>query len=843
MKGQQEVDDLLRKVLLLERQQNFGNRAMMGGLSRFAQELHKQATAGSGVPEVALLLVGYDSESAAGRARSVDKALTILAGDGTARMLDSEGTAEPYVSERSEVESQRSAPEHVNGAGHPGNGEVSAQDKRQTSSEADSSGAAVPPKVPAMRKKRVVNPAVPLPQLDMPVKSFRGVGDALGKVLNEAGVSTVRDLLFYFPREHLDFRRHDGIRSLRYGDRATIIGTVQSVRVQRMRAKLSVTKAIVGDDSGRIEVTWFNQPYLEKDLRAGRRIAISGEVSAFGDRLTFTPRDFEWVEDRDLTHGARLVPIYPLHKGMYQKSFRSLMRKVSSSMSSRLEDYLPAWVREDLGLLDQPLAISQYHFPDDADALSRSRKRLAFDELFSIRVGLQLRKRDWEESGGAPALTLNPEERQRFLSSLPFSLTNAQARVATEIERALACEKPMSRLVQGDVGSGKTVLAAYALYAAALHGFQGVIMAPTEMLARQHCASISHLLAPHGLSVALLTGSTKGKQRATILAAAVSGTIDVLAGTHALFQEGVEFRKLAVAVVDEQHRFGVQQRTRLRHKGGTPHLLAMTATPIPRTLALTVYGDLDISVLDELPPGRLPIETRLVATEARAYRFIEMEVEKGRQAFVVCPLIEESAESDTKSAVAEHRRLQDDVFPDLRIGLLHGKMTPRDKDAILKAFRAGEYHVLVSTTVIEVGIDIANATVMVIRDAHRFGLAQLHQLRGRVGRGGEASYCVLVSQASNGPTFERLMAVVKSNDGFKLAEEDLRLRGPGEFWGTRQSGLPQLRVAGSGDVDVIDLARKGADMVLERDGNLALSEHAGIRAQVERFWSQDAGFH
>jgi ATP-dependent DNA helicase RecG len=824
-----DLDTLLHKVLLLEQRQNFQNRAMVGGLSAFGQELHSQAPPNSPLPEIALVLANYDDAGAVDRGNAVREALRLLSNSAPADARVARPTVDaPVVGQSQSLDPTPSA-------------QRSAIDSLR---EPDAVAPPVPTRARATRARRAAQRgSKPEFGLDSPVTAFPRIGAKVAQTLAAVGIGTLRDLLYYFPRDHLDYRRQDQIRWLRYGDQATIIGVIQSVRTRRIRAKLSITTAIVADDSGRIPVNWFNQPYLEKEMRIGRRIAISGEVDAFDDRPTFTPRDFEWIEDQELTHAARLVPIYPLRKGLYQKSLRSLIRQASAALAGQIDDYLPEYVREHAVLLEQQAAVAQYHFPDDDDALRESRRRLAFDEIFSIRIGLLLRKREWEQEGTAPALEIVPAERQRFLDQLPFTLTSAQLRVAADVAGSIAGERPMSRLLQGDVGSGKTVVAALALYTAGLRRYQSAIMTPTEILAGQHFQSLSKLLTPLGLRVELLTGSTKSKERRALLAGVAAGTIDVLVGTHALFQEGVEFLRLGVAVVDEQHRFGVQQRTRLRQKGLSPHLLAMTATPIPRTLALTVYGDLDISVLDEMPPGRIPIQTSLVATAARAYTTAAREIEAGRQAFVVCPLIEESAETDTKSAMAEHRRLQSDVFPNLRIGLLHGRLPAKEKDRVLGAFRNREYDILVATSVVEVGIDIPNATVMVIREAHRFGLAQLHQLRGRVGRGRQASFCLLVSPATDGPMFERLQAVVASQDGFKLAEEDLRLRGPGEFWGTRQSGIPVLKVAGPGDVEVMEVARSAADLVVARDADLSQPDHAGIREQVARFWSTEAELH
>jgi ATP-dependent DNA helicase RecG len=488
-------------------------------------------------------------------------------------------------------------------------------------------------------------------------------------------------------------------------------------------------------------------------------------------------------------------------------------------------------------LPDVSQAIASYHFPDDEEDKAWAQQRLAFDELLMIQLGLLRRKQDWQQTVEGVAIPVDEALLEQFCAGLPFDLTGAQRRVIAEILDDMSRSVPMSRLLQGDVGSGKTVVAAAALLQIVAARKQGVLMAPTEILAEQHFRTLSSLLQPFGIQTDLLIGSVKGKRRKEILAAAVSGETQVLVGTHALIQEGVELSDLGLAITDEQHRFGVEQRATLRAKGLHPHILAMTATPIPRTLAMTIYGDLDVSSIDEMPPGRLPIITTWSRTASEAYGVVRDEVRKGRQAFVICPVIEESEVTDMRSVMAEHEELSSAVFPDLTVGLLHGRMKAAEKDRVLTAFRNGEIQVLVATSVVEVGIDVPNATVMVIRDAHRFGLAQLHQFRGRVGRSGEQAFCVLLSAAQSDDARERLEALTATENGFELAEEDLRLRGPGEFWGTRQSGLPELRVATLGDLPTVELARRAAREILAQDPDLSSSHFASLRRQVDRFWS------
>ncbi len=794
------LEHLLTRALVLERQHQYTNRAMIGGMSAFARRLHRSAPADSRLPEIALLLEEYDRQAVPERELAIAQSLQLL-------------DAERPVT-----------------AGRNGQG----RDKHEPNSATDT---------PTVRRRATRAPsgsgAASHVAPDDSVQKLPGVGPKLAETLGQVGIHTLRDLLYYFPRDHIDYRHSNRISRLRYGEPTTIVGVIEHVRTRRLRGKLTLTTAAVRDDSATIAVRWFNKPYLEKQLTPGRLIAIAGSAEVFDGRLVFAPRDYEWISEADLTHASRIVPIYPLTKGLYQKPLRSLMRKAVDVASGGLQDVLPDGIREEFGLRPLSSAVAGYHFPADEPDRESAATRLAVDEILAIQLGLQLRKREWQEPGSALALPVSAADRRLFLDTLPFTPTSAQSRVMEAVAENLERTIPMSRLVQGDVGSGKTVIAAFCLFAAWRNGCQAVFMAPTEVLAQQHHRVLQTWLQPLGMDVCVLTGSTPAAARREILERAFSGDADVLVGTHALFQEGVTLARVGAAVVDEQHRFGVEQRTRLRQKGGNPHLLSMTATPIPRTLQLTVYGDLDISVLDELPPGRLPVETSLTPSPEAAYERIESEVDHGRQAFVVCPAIDEGS-LDRNTAVEEHRHLQQSVFPSRRIGLLHGRMAPKEKEATLKAFAAGAIQVLVATTVIEVGIDVPNATVMAIKDAHRFGLAQLHQLRGRVGRGGDRSYCLLVSAAPEGPTRERLLAVTRTQDGFALAEEDLRLRGPGEFWGTRQSGIPQLSVAQSAGVGTIELARAIADRVVLSDPELTAPAHADLAGHVRSFWAREA---
>jgi len=658
--------------------------------------------------------------------------------------------------------------------------------------------------------------------------------------LERLGLRTVEDALYYLPRDHYDCRHPVPLNKLRLGMTTTIIGTLQTVNMRKTARNHTIVEAKIADGTAIVRVSWFNQQHVARALRPhiGQRIAVSGHTELYNNYLQFVPRDYEFPDEDEAIHTGRLVPVYPLTEGLTQRWLRGTIRKALDAALHLVADPLPPDLRRDHNLPPLQEALRAYHMPADEEEKTAATHRLAFDELLCVSIGMLRRKRDWQQGAPARPIPHDPDALERFEAELPFALTGAQRRVLRAILGDMARSVPMSRLLQGDVGSGKTVVAAAALLVAAQAGLQGAIMAPTEILAEQHARSMARVLAPFGVEVALLTGSVKGPERKRVYAGAADGSIPLLVGTHALIQEGVAFDRLALAVVDEQHRFGVEQRGALRQKGYNPHVLAMTATPIPRTLSLTLYGDLDVAVIDERPPGRQPIETSWVPSDATAYRIVREQVTAGRQAFVVCPLVEESDKSEARAAVAEQKHLQRDVFPDLTVGLLHGKMKGSEKEAILKRFRDGEIQILVATSVVEVGIDVPNATVMVVQEANRFGLAQLHQFRGRVGRGAAQSYCILLAEGASAVGQQRLQALTATDDGFKLAEEDLRLRGPGEFWGTRQSGVPELTVAGVGDARVIEEAREAAERVVAADPDLTQPAHQLLAARVERFWSR-----
>jgi ATP-dependent DNA helicase RecG len=673
--------------------------------------------------------------------------------------------------------------------------------------------------------------------LNSPVTVISGIGPAQAKRLERLGIRVIDDMLYFFPHRYDDYSQLKSISRLEYGEQATVIGTIRSTRVKHTRGGATIINTIVADGSGAIQATWFNQPYLAQQFKRGRQIVLSGKVDEYLGRTVMSSPAWEPLES-DFVHTGRLVPIYPLTQGLHARWLRKIMRRTVDYWTKRLPDHLPNRMRERLDLMPLEEAVAQMHFPDDAETLARARRRLAFDEFLTLQLGVLRQRQRWQREPGIPVPT--PQARlDAFLAGLPYTLTGAQQQAMDSILHDMADPRPMSRLLQGDVGSGKTVVAAAALLVAAAAGHQAALMAPTEILAEQHFKNLSQMLGPHDVCVRLLTGSVPQSEKDEIYAGLEAGEIQLAIGTHALIQEGVQFKSLALVVVDEQHRFGVRQRGILRGKGYNPHMLVMSATPIPRTLALTAYGDLDLAVIDEMPPGRQPIRTRwfLPAERERAYRFVRAQVQEGRQAYIICPLVEESDSIIAKAAVQEYERLQKSVFPDLRLGLLHGRLKSEEKEQVMRAFDRHEIDILVSTSVVEVGIDVSNATVMMIEGANRFGLSQLHQFRGRVGRGEHQSYCILLSDVITDVSEERLRAIEETNDGFALAEKDLEMRGPGDFFGTRQSGLPELKLASLGDTPLLELARHEALEIFEVDPYLKHPDHRLLARKVRRFWS------
>jgi len=674
------------------------------------------------------------------------------------------------------------------------------------------------------------------------LEALPGVGPQRAKLLAKLGLVTIEDALCqHLPIRHEDRSQITPLGRVTVGDARTCAGTIAGISPPprgRPRVPLSV---MIRDASGFLSCTWFNQPYLARVFKRGQYLIVHGRVQPYGrGPLQMLVKDYELVEDGEdeTLHTGRLVPVYPATEGLTQRPLRRLIKRLVDGWADELEDPLPEAVRARRDLMPLGPAIRGAHFPDTEQQRAAARRRLVFDDFFLLEAGLAIRR---HREGRRRGLAINPPGNlaRQLLASLPYTLTQAQARVWREIRMDMAEPYPLNRLLQGDVGSGKTVVAALAIVSAVEAGYQAALMAPTEILAEQHVMTLSALLEPLRVRVLLLTSAVKGKARQAAVAAVESGEAACVIGTHALVQGSLVFKRLGLAVIDEQHRFGVGHRAALRGKGESPDVLVMTATPIPRTLALTLYGDLDVSVLDELPPGRRPVLTvaRGEGKRRGIYDFFRKQIAEGRQVYVVCPLVEESEASDLRAATEMSERLQREVFPECRVGLLHGRMRFHDKERVMREFKEGAAHVLVSTSVIEVGIDVPNASVMLVEHAERFGLSQLHQLRGRVGRGPWTSYCILMSAAAGEDGKRRIEAMTETSDGFKIAEVDLELRGPGEFFGTRQSGLPEFRVANLLlDGAMLEEARREAFALIRDDPSLLASAHRGLRAALLERW-------
>lgn len=662
---------------------------------------------------------------------------------------------------------------------------------------------------------------------DTDVMYMKGVGPKIAYKLNKLGIYTVQDLMLYFPKKHIDYSSRTLIRDLKEGETTTVFGYIKSVSAFNTQKNLSVVKVTVADESGRLDLSFFqaksNRFMLERTksqfpINAG--IMLSGKVKRnnYDGKLTFDKPTYsimtgEFLEDKNSNLNiARIVPIYTVCEDLSIKVLRRAIFNAIQKYKDEIENVIPDFMREKIGLLDKKAAVEQIHFPESQELLEQARFSLIFEELFLIQLKM-VRIRE-QNSHNHSALALKIKEKglvKEFIDNLPFELTGAQKKAVNEILNDLNSDVPMARLLQGDVGSGKTVVATIMLLAGVENGYQGALMAPTEILAQQHYNNLQQWLSPMGISVGLFLGSQGKKIREKFRTDLRNGQMNIAVGTHALIQEDVDFNNLGAIVVDEQHRFGVKQRNVLKKKSQNPQILTMTATPIPRTLALTVHGDLDLTIIDELPKGRKPIKTSLVTSHRGVYELIQSEIDAGRQAYVVYPLIEESETLSAKAATIEAERLQKEVFPQYKIGLLHGKLKNDEKEQVMKDFKDKKYDILVSTTVVEVGVDVPNATVMLIENAERFGLSQLHQLRGRVGRNSLQSYCILHTSTKSQETRERLNIMTQTNDGFVIAEKDLQLRGPGEFLGTRQSGLPDLIISDIvRDAKILEMARNEA---------------------------------
>jgi ATP-dependent DNA helicase RecG len=859
----------LVKILELEENKGYQNKAVIGGFARFAyhwaREAHAHArtdTHHALVDEIAKHLRDYESTPEDQRPAALEALIALAtgeslkAGEETISQPPPEQGEQADLAEHGPTHGEDTVVEAEAGPEPEADGATLLPDELETDlgPAAEEPVAEELPSPSAVRERRGyarLQQSLPDPDilrhLEQPVSQVSGIGPKRQEQFERLGIRTVGDLLLHFPRRYDDYSQMKIVNQLRPGEEVTVLGFLERIKAVRMKNGGTRVEAYLADDSGSIRLNWFNQPWMEQQLEAGEPVVVSGKIDQYLGRLVINTPELEPI-DRDWLHTGRIVPVYPLTEGLSARMMRRLVKDVIDEWAPRLPDPLPLSLREDADLMDYGDAVAQAHFPDSQADKKAALQRLAFDELFFLHFAMLRQRYLWQSRAGTPLL-VDDEWLEALEAGLPYQLTGAQQRAIAEIRHDLGQDVPMTRLLQGDVGSGKTVVAATAIGIAAANGVQAVLMAPTNLLAEQHYRRLDALMQSSPVSdsvnVALLTGKISQGERDEVYAGLASGEIQVAVGTHALIQPGVEFARLGLAVVDEQHRFGVLQRSAIRDKAGdlTPHLLVMTATPIPRTLALTVHADLDLTIIDEMPPGRQPTETRILQMKERerAYSFIRGQIEQGHQAYIICPLIEDSEKLDARSAVAEYERLKDTVFPDLSLGLMHGRMSSDEKEDVMSRFYAGEIAILVSTTVIEVGIDVPNATVMMIENANRFGLAQLHQLRGRVGRGESGGYCLLLSDRPFLDTDPRLQAVEETNDGFRLAQIDWEMRGPGDLLGTQQSGFASTtHFVDLIDTELIYLVQREAQTIFEHDPELTLPEHRLLAERINERWQNDA---
>ena len=664
-----------------------------------------------------------------------------------------------------------------------------------------------------------------------PVSALKGIGEQRERKLQKLGISTIEDLLTHYPREYKDRSEIVIIADLPIDEPSTFLAQIKEEGQNSRHGRLVYTRMKVYDETGSVGVLWYNQPYMKNSLKIGEWYLFSGKLQKKYGRTEIISPEVERIGENFA--GGRIIPVYPASEGISQKMLRNLMEDALSQMNGGMREELPLWLRKEYKLAERNFAIENIHFPKTEQGFYDARRRLVFEELFVLQTALFQLKNTLEDSGEGNILK-KKKALQEGEKLLPFALTGAQKRVLKEVEKDMTSGKIMNRLVQGDVGSGKTAVAIITSYWAIQNGYQAAIMAPTEVLANQHFESFQKIFEPAGIKVVLLTGSLKAKEKREALEMVKNGEAQMIVGTHAVIQKGVEYQNLGLAITDEQHRFGVRQRSTLAEKGENVHTLVMTATPIPRTLALILYGDLDISIIDELPPGRQKIDTSAVDSRyhQRIYTFIQKHVKEGRQAYVICPMIEESEKLEVQNVLDYTEELVREL-PECRVSCVHGKMKAKEKQEIMDDFAAGKIDVLVSTTVIEVGINVPNATIMLIENAERFGLAQLHQLRGRVGRGSEKSYCILVSDTKTKVAKERMKTMTESEDGFVISEKDLKLRGPGEFFGIRQHGLPELKIADLyKDMAILKEAQSAAGELLQKDRFLEAEEHQLLKEHI-----------
>lgn len=666
------------------------------------------------------------------------------------------------------------------------------------------------------------------------IQYVKGIGPKKAEKLNRLGIYTIKDLLYYFPRQFEDRSVIKKIAQLEDEEKVTVKALITNIESYTPKKGMTITRIDVKDDTGFAKLTFFNREYIKNTFRVGDSILAFGKVKKNGRFVELNSCELEYLSTAPKNIG-KLLPVYPLSYGITNKDIMNTVRMVFENKDIKIPEYMPEYLLKKYRLCGIEYAIKNIHFPKDKESLKIALYRLIFEELLVLQLGLFMYKGG---SSNEKGITFKRDSRlDDVLESLPFKLTRAQNRALNEILDDMCSEKVMNRLVQGDVGSGKTVVALLALAECVFNGYQGALMAPTEILAQQHYESFTETFEDIGIRVEILTGSATKKQKEGILQRVKDGEIDILIGTHALIEDNVEFKNIGLVITDEQHRFGVRQRGKLSSKGTSPDILVMTATPIPRTLALILYGDLDISIIDELPPGRQPIETIAVEKKKRDKVYnslVRREVDKGRQVYIVCPLVEESETLDITSATETAEEIKREFFPDLRVGLLHGKMKPSEKDAVMTSFKNHELDILVSTTVIEVGVNVPNSTLMIIENAERFGLAQLHQLRGRVGRGKHQSYCVLIYGSNSEVCKKRMNIMEETNDGFKISEKDLEIRGPGEFFGTMQHGVPELKVANLfKHMKILKTVQQEARIIIGESPTLDFKEYRGLKREIE----------
>lgn len=678
--------------------------------------------------------------------------------------------------------------------------------------------------------------------LENSVQYIKGVGPKRASRLKKLNISTIGDLFYFIPRDYDDTTEFKSIREAVLGEKSSFkLEVIGKPVVLRPRARLNILKLPVKDNSANAQLVWFNQEYLKNKFRIGQSLVVNGKISRSGMEIQIVNPTFENPEK--MKKVGRINPIYPLTEGISNNEITKIMRFAIKEYIHLLEEYIPFDLKNKFKLLPIKEAIENIHFPKNRLMLEKARKTLAFQELLTLQLGLfSIKNKNLsDENSTIFKKSLDTPEIEKFIELLPFKLTNAQLRVFKEIEADMESSKQMNRLVQGDVGSGKTIVAVLAMFKAFLSGYQSVMMAPTEILARQHFEALSQFYEKYNIKCELLVGSLKPKDKGKILKELSLGNIDILVGTHALIQDGVDFKNLGLAITDEQHKFGVKQRAILSKKGKNPDTIVMTATPIPRTLALIIYGDLDISIIDELPPGRKAIETYAVGKDLtdRMNEFIRKQIRQGRQAYIVCPLIEESETLRVNSAEDLYINFKEKVFKEFKVGLLHGKMKTAEKDMVMEKFKKNEIQILVSTTVIEVGVNVPNSNIMAVYNAERFGLAQLHQLRGRVGRGEYQSYCILINESKSKTSMERMRILQKSNNGFEISEKDLEIRGPGEFFGTRQHGIPELKVANLiSDIKILKVVQAEANLIIEEDPKLELEKHRRLKYRIKDMFKE-----